>query len=211
MTVVTNGKTTDEVARTVGLGIDCPRIVKTGLAEHEKRLLAVTLNLARRQLTDAQKVALGEMIREDVAAEAKARQSHGMTAPGKNALPQVRQSVHTPDVVAARVGLGSGDTFERGSKALDQLRAEPDADALMKHVGDGSSSTPHPPPCPPPPRGWMGRFDPLRRSWDILCTSWGILPLIAHPRGQGLALLEVIVDEDVEPSTLFRRPIALRG
>jgi len=85
-----------------------------GIGEHGKRLLAVDLNLARRQLTDAQKTVLGEKIRPDVATIAVANTTAN--------LPTVRSSTaataavgRTTDVVAARVGLGSGDTFERGT------------------------------------------------------------------------------------------------
>ena len=56
------------------LGIDCPTVTRIGMAEHEKRLHAVALNLARRHLTDAQKVALGMTIEPDVAEEARRRQ-----------------------------------------------------------------------------------------------------------------------------------------
>lgn len=56
------------------LGIQCPKIVKLSLSDHEKRLLSVTLNLARRHLTDAQKAMLGRQIEPDVAERARQRQ-----------------------------------------------------------------------------------------------------------------------------------------
>lgn len=101
------------------LGIDCPTVTRIGMAEHEKRLHAVALNLARRHLTDAQKVALGMTIEPDVAEAARARQAHGRTAPGRNASGQMTGSEgETRDEVARQVGLGSGRTYERAKATI---------------------------------------------------------------------------------------------
>jgi len=53
--------------------IECPEIVRRGLPEAGKRLHCVALNLARRHLTDAQKVILGREIEPDVAERARER------------------------------------------------------------------------------------------------------------------------------------------
>lgn len=101
------------------LGIDCPTVTRIGMAEHEKRLHAVALNLARRHLTDAQKVLLGRTIEPDVAEAARKRQAHGQTAPGRSAAPAAkRESTRTDDEVARQVGIGSGDTYRRARDTL---------------------------------------------------------------------------------------------
>lgn len=56
------------------LGVEYPTRVMPGLSAHEKRVLAVSLNVDRRHLTDAQKVLLGKKIEPDVVAMAKERQ-----------------------------------------------------------------------------------------------------------------------------------------
>ena len=93
------------------------------LAEHEKRILAVELNVARRHLTDAQKVLAGKAIEPDLAERARRRQGArtdlnptlGATAPNV---------AKTRDEVAKAVGLGSGDTYERGEKTLAVVEEE---------------------------------------------------------------------------------------
>jgi N6-adenosine-specific RNA methylase IME4 len=103
------------------LGVDYQKDTRRGLSEWEKRLLAITLNVDRRQLTDAQRVVVGRRIEPDIAERTRARQAHGMTAPGRNASAQLRGSVETRDEVATAVGLGSGDTYERGKKVITQV------------------------------------------------------------------------------------------
>lgn len=103
------------------LGVECPTVTRIGLAEHEKRLHAVSLNLARRHLTDAQKVLLGRTIEPDVAEAARARQAHGQTAPGRSATTDAEREVEPTravDEVAAKVGIGSGRTYERHRDTL---------------------------------------------------------------------------------------------
>lgn len=107
------------------LDIDCPRVVRPGMAEHEKRLHAVALNLARRHLTDAQKVLLGAAIEPDVAERSKRRMAEAgaKAAPGKpasNVAPL--EPARTVDEVAAQVGLGSGRTYERSKRVLEKAR-----------------------------------------------------------------------------------------
>lgn len=110
------------------LGVDCPRVVRKGMAEHEKRLYAVALNQARRQLTDTQKTILGKRIAPDVEERARLRQlatlKQGAELPVQDKCPERGQS---RDEIADLVGLGSGRTFERNAKSLDRI-AESDPD-----------------------------------------------------------------------------------
>jgi hypothetical protein len=66
---------------------------------------------------------------------AAATRAHGQTAPGKNALPQLRQGVRTTGEVARKVGLGSGDTYERAKSLFEEIEQEPDAG--MQPAGGG--------------------------------------------------------------------------
>lgn len=124
------------------LGLPYPTIQVFNLSDAEKRILAAELNVARRQLTDAQKVLLGREIEPDIRAVAAANQAHGETAPGRNALPQVRQSVRTTDAVAQKVGLGSGDTYERAKALFEEVEQEPDAEELFEKVESGEMDLP---------------------------------------------------------------------
>lgn len=107
------------------LGLTCPRVVRCGLPEHEKRLHAVALNAARRQLTDAQKTFVGMQIEPDVQERARLRQAHGLTAPGRSgSVDPQRSADRARDEVAAAVGLGSGSTYERSKRVLAQAPAD---------------------------------------------------------------------------------------
>jgi len=117
-------------------GIDCPRIVRAGLSEHEKRLLAVTLNLARRQLTDAQKVLLGRTIEPDVAARSAERQREIGKAPTDPLWTSVQKGT-TRDEVARTVGLSSGRTYERQRQVVEQIEDEPDGPQLIADMERG--------------------------------------------------------------------------
>jgi ParB-like chromosome segregation protein Spo0J len=107
------------------LGIDYPTTIRVGLAEHEKRLLSVELNLARRHLTDAQKVIAGEAVEPDVAEAARSRMAKAgaKASPGKPAtdvapIPPER----TVNEVARTVGFGSGRTYERAKETLSKVK-----------------------------------------------------------------------------------------
>lgn len=107
------------------LGIECPTVTRIGLAEHEKRLHAVSLNLARRHLTDAQKVLLGRTIEPDVAKRAAARKAQapgeprGVKASVSGGQMTTRDEADkTRDEVARQVGVGSGRTYERHRDTL---------------------------------------------------------------------------------------------
>jgi N6-adenosine-specific RNA methylase IME4 len=106
------------------LGVDYPTVVRSGLAEHEKRLHAVALNLARRHLTDAQKVLLGMTIEDDVAAEAKKRMADGGRGGQVSTPSPAKVEDKTRDEVARRVGLNKGPgqkagrTYERAKATI---------------------------------------------------------------------------------------------
>jgi N6-adenosine-specific RNA methylase IME4/ParB-like chromosome segregation protein Spo0J len=102
------------------LGVDCPQVVRRGMAEHEKRLHAVSLNLSRRHLTDAQKVIVGRQIEPDVALRAEARMLAGKALDPEFTCTQGQRAPQTRDEVAAQVGIGSGLTYERHKKVLDE-------------------------------------------------------------------------------------------
>lgn len=124
------------------LGIEYPRMVESGLDEHEKRIFVAELNAARRQLTDAQKVALGKRIEPDIAARAEKRRRASQNNKAAEALRSgghVSTTDHgkTRDEVARAVQLGSGRTYERGKQVLDELESQPDGPQLLKHVESG--------------------------------------------------------------------------
>ena len=66
------------------LGIDCPRQTRSGLPDHEKRLLAVSLNVDRRQMIDTELTALGQRIKPDIAERARERMVSGKSDPERN-------------------------------------------------------------------------------------------------------------------------------
>lgn len=107
------------------LGMPCPQgPCPPGLNEHQKRILAADLNVARRHLTDGQKVLLGRQIEDDIAAEGRRRMAEaGAKAspgkPGTNGPPLEVQ--RTRDEVAAKVKLGSGRKYDRAKKDLAKV------------------------------------------------------------------------------------------
>jgi hypothetical protein len=112
------------------LGIDCPvGDPVVGLADHDKRLLAVAVNVKRRHLTDAQQTMLGDAIKPDIAERAKRRQVQAAGQPRgtkasvvENLPPQTLDK--TRDEVAAEVGLGTGRTYENHSRVIDEVRTQ---------------------------------------------------------------------------------------
>ena len=122
------------------LGKEYPKEVRAGLSEAQKRLLAVELNIARRQLTDGQKLLLAEQMRPAVAAEAMARKrstQFGSTGGDKTVSTGEKEKDSTRQRLADAVGYGSGTTLYQHSRLLDELRKEPDGEHLIKHVEDG--------------------------------------------------------------------------
>lgn len=103
------------------LGIDCPRVTRINMADHEKRIHAVALNVSRRHLTDAQKALIGRQIEPDIAEAARRRQAI-MNGRSVVELPDKcpEAGTETRDEVARKVGLGAGRTYERHRKALDE-------------------------------------------------------------------------------------------
>jgi len=113
------------------LGIDYPTVTQSGLSEAEKRILAAEINVARRHMTDAQKVLLGRQIEPDIAARAAERERAGKSLDPMDNCPQGT----TRDEVARIVGLGSGRTYERGKQVIEAVeRVAPD---LVKPLHDG--------------------------------------------------------------------------
>lgn len=99
-----------------------PAQVRRDLPDHEKYLLAGELNLARRQLTDAQRVIVGEKLEDHYKERARQRQGtrNDLTS-GSNEPEVVNRS---RDEVADAVGLGSGSTYERGKKTVKEVEEE---------------------------------------------------------------------------------------
>jgi N6-adenosine-specific RNA methylase IME4 len=118
------------------LGVDCPSVVRRGLAEHEKRLHTVALNLVRRQLTEGQKVILGRQVAPDIEKRAAERMTAGKPTDPSDNCHQGRAT----DEVAAAVGLGSGRTYERNARAVEKI--EHDAPDLYARVASGAASIP---------------------------------------------------------------------
>jgi ParB-like chromosome segregation protein Spo0J len=106
------------------LGVDCP-VGKpvVGLADHDKRLLAVAVNVKRRHLTDMQQAAVGEVIEPDIAERARRRQG-SRTDLDPTSGTDVPEVVRRRDEVAAEVGLGSGRTYERHKALRQEIKAE---------------------------------------------------------------------------------------
>lgn len=120
------------------LGTEYPRVIEIGLDNHEKRIRSAALNVARRQLTDAQKIQLGRTIEPDIAARAEKRMLAGTQPPtlGPNG-PRVGETGKTCYEVAATVQVGSGEIYERGKELLKALEQEPDGEHLMANVASG--------------------------------------------------------------------------
>lgn len=106
------------------LGIGYPTVVRTGLAPHEKRILAVELNVARRSYTDALLAMLGRSIEPDIAERARLRQeSLGRTHGADPSVTTVAKG-RTVDEVARAVGFGSGRTYERARDTVEDVERE---------------------------------------------------------------------------------------
>ena len=112
------------------LGIKCPTVVRQDMAEYDKRIHAVMLNLARRQLTTFQAVEVGKEIEPDIAARALARMAAGGEMAGRarplqkgtENFPDPIENKETRDEVAELVGVGSGRTYENHKKVIDDAR-----------------------------------------------------------------------------------------
>jgi N6-adenosine-specific RNA methylase IME4/ParB-like chromosome segregation protein Spo0J len=113
------------------LGIRYTTETRKGLSDVDKRLLAVDLNLARRHLTEAQKVLIARQIEPDIAERARQRQEQLGRTHGDDPLAAGAAKGRTDDEVARAVGLGSGDTYRRAKQVIEQIEAEPDGDQLI--------------------------------------------------------------------------------
>jgi hypothetical protein len=119
------------------LGIEYPRTVRTGLSAAEKRVLAVELNVARRHLTDAQRVQLGRLIEPDIAEVARARSQANLRQGNDTPVSPIGDTGNgkTAAAVAALVGLGSMNTYLRGKRVMKE--AEEVAPDLLPKAESG--------------------------------------------------------------------------
>lgn len=124
------------------LGIGYPVEIRSGLTEVEKYRLIVDIHKARRQMTEYDMVVLGERIEAAIAEDARKRQGHGATAPGRSATTVAERPERTVDEVARITGLGSGRTYERHKQTLQELKDEPDGDQLIGHLASGDWDIP---------------------------------------------------------------------
>lgn len=135
------------------LGIKYPTVTRRGLPEHEKRLHAVTLNLARRHLTDGQKTLIGRTIEPDIAERARLRMSAGggdkksvVAKSGSDICRTPIQPARTVDEVAAEIGIGSGRTYERNKQVIqeaEELAEEsPEIAEALEHLEAGDIDIP---------------------------------------------------------------------
>lgn len=134
------------------LGIHCPKIVRKDMAEWDKRIHAVMLNLARRQLTDYQTAEVLRDIKPDIAARAAARmaqaegQQRGVKASAMDKCPDETQMSTTRDELAALGGVGSGRTLERHWDTIDEAREmaedSPDIAELLDKAERGEADLP---------------------------------------------------------------------
>lgn len=115
------------------LDLPFPKEVRAGLSEAEKRIEAVVLNLARRHLTDAQRVLAGRAIEPEVAKRARERMLAGKAHDPEENLPE--GSGRSRDEVAHLVGIGTGRTYANGKATVEQV--EHKAPHLMPHLVSG--------------------------------------------------------------------------
>lgn len=122
------------------LGIDCPRTVRWGLAQHEKRILSVEMNLARRQLNDYLKLELAEVIKPDYAERARVRR---LATQNNKSAEQISKNFdvcstgNTDDVVAKVVNLGTGQTLRNKVKQKRKIESSPQGSALIPKLKTG--------------------------------------------------------------------------
>lgn len=125
------------------LGVDCPREAVECSSEEERLRLSVALNADRRQLTDAQRAAMGRRLEARLAEEARKRMAEAgasaapgrPTEKGRDNSPRLSEEGKTRSRIAQQVGLGSGRTYERHRKTLD--RAEEVAPDIAAKADSG--------------------------------------------------------------------------
>lgn len=124
------------------LGIRYESVVEVGLPEHEKRILALSLNVDRRQVTDAQRVLAAESVEEDYRERARRRMAEAgaKAAPGKpcaTAQP-FQKPVTTRDEVAKAVGIGHGSTYERQKDLVNEARDLFGSESVNRRIETGA-------------------------------------------------------------------------
>jgi ParB-like chromosome segregation protein Spo0J len=111
-----------------------------GLADHDKRILAVRLNTNRRQLSDAQRLAVAEAIRPAFEERARLRQTElGRTHGEADPLDAIASKGKSADEIAAAVGLGSGDTLQRKRKEIKRARDVLGGEYVDEKVAKGAT------------------------------------------------------------------------
>lgn len=212
---IIDGHHRERIARELGVG--CPRVVKRGLAEHDKRLLSVELNLARRHFTDAQKVLLGRQIEPDAAERARRRQEALGRAQGTPPLGTDDPKGRTRDEVARTVGLSSGRTYERAKQAIELVERE--APELVPAVESGTMDLPQirkeikrRVPTSPIARELLAAGEEAVANapqaaiddWVAMTVETEALPVTAHQLSQAVSLLSRadLLFRDIRPDLL---------
>jgi len=124
------------------LGIRYETVIESGLPEFKKRILALSLNVDRRQMTDAQRVLAAEEIEPDYREQARARMAEAgaKAAPGKPATNDAPFPVpaRAVDETAKAVGIGSGRTYERQRDLVNEARELFGPEVVNRRIETGS-------------------------------------------------------------------------
>ena len=129
------------------LGVELPEPSVVHCSSEEARLsVAATLNADRRQMTDGQRTILGRKLEERFRELARERQrqageqhGRGIDSSGTTVqeLSDTQANAAARDQVAEAVGLGSGRTYERNAKALEEI--EESAPDLYEQIESGEA------------------------------------------------------------------------
>ena len=121
------------------LGVELPEPSVVHCSSEEARLsVAATLNADRRQMTDGQRTILGRKLEERFRQLARQRQEELGRSHGEDPSGQLsRRGSKARDQVAEAVGIGSGRTYERNAKALEEI--EESAPDLYEQIESGET------------------------------------------------------------------------
>jgi len=128
------------------LGVDCPTQEIHCTSEEARLSVSATLNADRRQMTDGQRTILGRKLEERFRELARERQrqageqhGRGIDSSGTTVqeLSDTQANAAARDQVAEAVGLGSGRTYERNAKTLDEI--EESAPDLYEQIESGEA------------------------------------------------------------------------
>jgi ParB-like chromosome segregation protein Spo0J len=124
------------------LGIAYETVVEAGLAEHEKQILALSLNVDRRQITDAQRVVAAEKIEPAFKESARLRQiatlKQNESSDRVRHLSQTDEPVRAVDETAKAVGLKSGRTYERQRNLVAEARDRFGTERVNERIEKGT-------------------------------------------------------------------------